>query len=937
MLAMKIEHKIIIITLFSAVFVWIVDALGDFFLLYRGTFWEIMIFGATPNSIYGRSMMVICFLLAGLLASRIVMRREQTERALKKSEQRFKAVFNTVIDAILLADVDDKKLLIGNKAICRMLGYSLKEIENSNIANIHPEESLPYVMEQFEKQARGEIALAKDIPVKKKDGSIFYADISASPVTLEGKKCLIGIFRDITERRETERKLQESEESYRDLWENINDLVQSVAPDGSFKYVNKAWLRTLGYSREEASKLSLVDIIHPDGRAHFMEIFKRVLSGENVRNIEARFVARDGRTIMVEGSANCRFQEGRPVVARTIFRDVTQDKFAEMGSKEKTRDLAERVKELDCLFGLAELINRPDISLEGIFRGAVNLIPPAWQFSEAACARVIFEDDEFRTEGFKTTVWKQASDIMVNGEKAGAVEVYYLEEMPKSGEGPFLNEKRALIDAVAERLGSVVERKLAEDALLESREKYQTLARISPVGVFHADTEGSYTYLNDRLCEIAGLTMEEAIGKGWESAVHPDDRKRVFDTWYQCARGKRSFKLEYRFQRPDGRVTWGLGQATVEKNVKGEVIGYVGTITDITSHKKMEELLHAAYTEFRQIFDSAASGMCIIDKHLNIIRVNNAFLKLFQLDHDRVVRKKCYDIFRCLEKDTAVCTMAKMLAGEESHEKEFERKRGDGTTFTCIVSAVPFRDSDGEVVGVLENFKDITERKKIEESQRFAQLGRLASGMAHEINNPMMIIYGRAQLSMMEISNQEKMEENLRIINEQCERTKNIIQKVYAYSQSGKGEVRDVDINGSLEKVIDLVEYQFLLKNIKIKRDLMQPSPHAKIDEKQIQEVFMNLLTNAADAMQLGGDITISTSEEMGDVRIDFKDSGEGIPEENLERIFDPFFSTRDLGTGLGLSISRSIIKAHDGELTFTSKTRAGTTATILLPLCSTP
>ena len=130
-------------------------------------------------------------------------------------------------------------------------------------------------------------------------------------------------------REQTEVALQESEERYRDLLENASDLIQSVTPEGAFIYVNRAWRETLGYSEDEIPGLSLMDVIHPDSKAHCAETFQRVMAGEDTRRVEATFVAKDGRTITVEGNVNCRFKDGKPVATRGIFRDVTQHEQVE--------------------------------------------------------------------------------------------------------------------------------------------------------------------------------------------------------------------------------------------------------------------------------------------------------------------------------------------------------------------------------------------------------------------------------------------------------------------------------------------------------------------------------------------------------------------------------------------------------------------------------
>jgi PAS domain S-box-containing protein len=138
-----------------------------------------------------------------------ITERKRGERAFKESEERFRAIVDNAVDGVLLADVDSRKLTAGNQMICRMLGYDRQEIEKLTVMDIHPEEDLPYVLKQFEKQVTRELALAKSVPVRRKDGTVFYADINAFPITVSGKACLAGIFRDITERKQFERELSE--------------------------------------------------------------------------------------------------------------------------------------------------------------------------------------------------------------------------------------------------------------------------------------------------------------------------------------------------------------------------------------------------------------------------------------------------------------------------------------------------------------------------------------------------------------------------------------------------------------------------------------------------------------------------------------------------------------------------------------------------------
>ncbi len=224
-------------------------------------------------------------------------------------------------------------------------------------------------------------------------------------------------------------------------------------------------------------------------------------------------------------------------------------------------------------------------------------------------------------------------------------------------------------------------------------------------------------------------------------------------------------------------------------------------------------------------------------------------------------------------------------------------------------------------------------QEQLVHASKMASIGSLVSDMAHEVNNPLMIISGRAQLSLMDAAGNKELEGSLGIIMDQCARAKDIIQRLLMFSKPSKGELKEAGVNDSVEFVVKLIEHQFSLTNVKIVKNYTSEDLKITIDEKQMHEVYMNLLKNAQDAMPEGGTITITTSKEVSNARIDFTDTGGGMAEEDLGKVFDPFFTTKNHGTGLGLSVCYGIVSAHGGELKYSSELGKGTTATILLPM----
>jgi diguanylate cyclase (GGDEF)-like protein/PAS domain S-box-containing protein len=254
--------------------------------------------------------------------------RKQAEKALKESEQKFRNIFENASDGVLVVDVETKKFYLGNKMICQMLNYSHEEIKNLTVMDIHPEEDLPYVLEQFEKLAREKIPLAENIPVKRKDGRVFYVDISSFWLKLAEKTYMAGIFRDITERKTSEEALRESEERYRTIFEDSRDAIYITTREGIFVEVNQSLLNLFGYIREEMIGLNAMQIyVNADERTRFQ---KEIEQNGSVKNYAVKFRKKDGTEMdCLLTSTLWKDINGTILGYQGIIRDVTELKKVE--------------------------------------------------------------------------------------------------------------------------------------------------------------------------------------------------------------------------------------------------------------------------------------------------------------------------------------------------------------------------------------------------------------------------------------------------------------------------------------------------------------------------------------------------------------------------------------------------------------------------------
>ena len=256
--------------------------------------------------------------------------------------------------------------------------------------------------------------------------------------------------------------------------------------------------------------------------------------------------------------------------------------------------LTERVKELNCLYSIAKLVETPGISLESILRGAVDLVPPAWQHPQLTCARIILSGREYQTVNFKETEWSQHADIVVHGNEAGRIQVFYLKQQKDEG-SPFLAQEQDLIEAIAERLGRVVERLWTKEALEKSEEKWRNVLMETPqIGVALAPN-AKIVFANKHFLELTGWEAAEVIGQDWFDLFIPEDVRSVVRNVFQTIMNSRetqgfsSYENEIISRtRERLNVAW---SNVLTKDINGDVIDVTCLGIDLTERKKSEEIL----------------------------------------------------------------------------------------------------------------------------------------------------------------------------------------------------------------------------------------------------------------------------------------------------------------------------------------------------------
>ncbi|MFA6384502.1 MAG: ATP-binding protein [Candidatus Omnitrophota bacterium] len=350
---------------------------------------------------------------------------------------------------------------------------------------------------------------------------------------------------------------------------------------------------------------------------------------------------------------------------------------------------------------------------------------------------------------------------------------------------------------------------------------------------------------------------------------------------------------------------------------------------EIQERRHAEEKLSRAAGEWRTTFDCINEQVSVMDKNYRISRVNLAFAQHFNMDPDEITGKVCYELLG-RGKACPRCPYRRIMTTKNSHFSEYYCvETGVYSEVTCS----PILDASGDVTGAIHIVKDITSRKDMEKQQRLAVLGRLVADMAHEVNNPLMVISGRGQLSLMEQIASPDLKENLTIIIDECQRAKEIIQRLLKFAKPSVKDMRRVNIQTCIDTVIRLIEHQFSVSGIAFIRHYLDNPPFVSIDDRQMQEVLMNLFNNAREAMPKAGTISVIVTSANDCLTIEIRDTGSGMAPQVKKRIYEPFFTTKDRGTGLGLSVCYGIIKSYGGSLEFVSEQQSGTSVFIKLPI----
>jgi PAS domain S-box-containing protein len=749
---------------------------------------------------------------------------------------------------------------------------------------------------------------------------------------------------------ERETSIVEREARFRNLVNSIEGVVWEFdVIQNKFLFVSAHCDELLGCSYEQwlESPEFWKTHIHPDDRQWVSDYFKGLSDGRLSPQFEFRMINSSGKLLWVRNMVNVVRSTDQSRRLYGVILDITDRKGSEIAlrnSEVRFRSLVEQAAD-------AIYIHDQD----GRFV----------EVNEQACTLLGYARDELLT--------MSVSDVDVSHDPVTTLSIWnsvrHGETLTLDGEhrckdgslvpveirlGSFSFENEPLFLALAR---DVTQRRKVDAALRESEERFRNYFELGLIGMALTRRDGSYIQFNDRLCEIVGYERAELEHKKWADITHPEDIENNIVDMKQILSGEiNRFTTEKRYVKKSGEIVFASISVAGVRNINGDVDHTIAIVEDITQRKNAENSLRESEEQVRLLLNSTAEGIYGIDLEGYCTFCNPSALKMLGYENESdFLGKHIHDLIHhttlngenISQEDCLIC---QAVEGEEFVQSDDDVFwRSDGSWFHTEYWGHRI-EKDGELIGTVVTFHDVTERKLLQQQSirtaQLASLGELAAGVAHEINNPIngVINYAQILLNRLEKNNLET--DLAERIMKEGERIAVIVKDLLFFAREGGPEVRLSNISEVLSEALSLTEAQIKKEGILLNFDIEENLPLISTRAQQMQQLFLNVLSNARHALNEkfpGHDekklievVMCKIKKKSNNyVQIKIKDYGTGIPAEMLEKVMNPFVTTKPagVGTGLGLSISHEIIENHHGDFRIESRDGEWTEVIIELPV----
>ncbi len=881
--------------------------------------------------------------------------RKLAEESLRNRESFLKSLLDAIPIPVFYKDPDGRYLGF-NKSFESFFGKSEDEIKGKTVFDINPPDlaDIYYSRDQelfdtgekqvYESQVQNGLGDRRDV--------VFSKAVFHDPEGNIGG--LIGTIQDITDRKQVEDRIRKSEEKYRKLYEGAAIGIFHSTFEGRFLDVNPALARMLGYETPQEVLASIYNIaeqiyVAPQVRDDVMA--QSLAKGETVK-VENRYRRKDGSEWDAYLYLRHVFDsKGQPVCLQGFVEDITDRKKAADLLKEsetRYRSVLETINEGVILQSVSGEILTWNKGAETIFGlSAEEVIGRTSEGREWPTIREdgsTYEGKEHPSMRALRTGTPHRNEIMGVYKPSGELRWISVNT------NPLFRDHERKPYAVAISFADITEIKKEKD-------QSQMYLDATTDGIWTWNFKTNALFFSPKYYRMLGYKPDAfpADYDHWMGLIHPEDREKALAVALEYLRTKPDvYENEFRLRTSHGDYRWIRARGKVaSRDTDGEAVLMVGNHEDITERKKAERALLESKQKYQSMVENVPIGVSLLNKHMEIIELNKQMREWFPAV-DPARKPICYKAFNDPPKETICswCPTSKTLSDGRVHESITETPAAGSVRNYRIVSS-PIIDSEGEVKGAIEMVEDMTETLKLEEqlrkAQRMESIGNLAGGIAHDFNNILFPIIGMSEMLMEDLPSGSGERENAEEIFKAGKRGSDLVSQILAFSRQSEHKMMPTRIQNVLEEVITLSR-STIPAYIEIKQDIQQDCGMVLADPSQIHQVGMNIITNAYHAVESnGGQISIALKQTLLEAPesiqmnvspgtyavLSISDTGHGMPEERIAKIFDPYFTTKEQGkgTGLGLAVVYGIVKAHGGSIKVSSEVGKGTTFDVYLPL----
>jgi len=856
---------------------------------------------------------------------------------LRLLEERFKGVFDNANDCMVYLDLAGTILDVNRKGL-ELVGGVKKDFIGKHFAEFWTTDSKDksHAMNMLRKMLSGE-KLNFKTDSKNKKGQNIELEVSASLVKDDGKAFgILVIARDITEFKKAEEKVGYETEKYKTFFENARDVVVTFDLKGKLTSVNKA-IREYDLREDEVVGKNLLKFVSKSYWPMVLKDIARAALGEQIDG-EIELITPKGKRI-VEYRSNPLKKGEKVISVLSVLRDITERKKIDdelRASEEKYRSLFEEAMDatfvadaktgiiIDCNRAASELVGREKSELIGKHQRILH--PPedtVGKFSKTFTqhlkekegqileTKVITKDGRLKDVSIKAKIFKLGDKKVIQG-----------------------------------IFRDITERKRIEEELTHERDFLQALMNNIPDFIYFKDRESRFLRVNKSHTQALGIhDVNEAIGKIDFDFFPEEHAREYFEDEQNIMKTEQPLinKIE-KVRMPDGRIRWASTTKIPIKNNYGNVIGLVGISRDITERKQIEEKLEYERDLLQVLMDNIPDTIYFKDAASRFMRINKAQARaLGAKDPQDAIGKADFDFFTDEHSRDAYIDEQRIVKTGQPLINNVEKiTTPDGRFWWASATKVPIKNKEGQIIGTVGISRDITKlvetekelrrystqleeiveerTRKLREAQRLAAIGETAAMVGHDLRNPLQTVavipYMVGQMvQSMPVSAKEIVEKNglpelMNMLRDQTVYMNKIVSDLQDYSRPVNLELEEINLYDMINETLSPTQ---IPENIEVHNEI-EHGFLATLDSYLMKRVFTNLILNAVQAMPEGGKLTIKASRNNEDVPISVQDTGVGIPEENMPKLFQPYSQRNQRGKVLGWPYVNELSKPTEAD-----------------------